>query len=154
MDSFDYVNDPQRVLIDFSHAHVWTRRRSPRWTPSSATTPATARRSRSPGSTPPAPNCTERSPGRWRQRTDAGQALDASLHIGEVAERVGLSLRTVRYYEEQGLFAPAGRTDGGFRLYTEAEVDRLLLIKQMKPLGFTVQQMRELLAAHDALASR
>ena len=75
----------------------------------------------------------------------------ATLHIGEVAERVGLSLRTVRYYEEQGLFAPAGRTDGGFRLYTDSEVDRLLLIKQMKPLGFTVQQMRELLEAHDAL---
>ena len=78
----------------------------------------------------------------------------AMLHIGEVAERVGLSLRTVRYYEEQGLFEPAGRTEGGFRLYTDREVDRLLLIKQMKPLGFTVQQMRELLAAHDALGSR
>ena len=75
----------------------------------------------------------------------------AALHIGEVAERVGLSLRTVRYYEEQGLFAPAGRTDGGFRLYTQREVDRLMLIKQMKPLGFTVQQMRELLTAHDEL---
>lgn len=73
-----------------------------------------------------------------------------TLHIGDVAERVGLSLRTVRYYEEQGLFAPAGRTDGGFRLYTDREVDRLLLIKQMKPLGFTVQQMRELLQAYDA----
>jgi MerR family copper efflux transcriptional regulator len=80
-------------------------------------------------------------------------AAAAKLHIGEVAERVGLSLRTVRYYEEQGLFQPAGRTEGGFRLYTEREVDRLLLIKQMKPLGFTVQQMRELLAAHDALGS-
>ena len=77
----------------------------------------------------------------------------AMLHIGEVADRVGLSLRTVRYYEEQGLFKPAGRTEGGFRLYTDREVDRLLLIKQMKPLGFTVQQMAELLAAHDALAS-
>lgn len=77
----------------------------------------------------------------------------ATLHIGEVAERVGLSLRTVRYYEEQGLFEPAGRTDGGFRLYTQREVDRLLLIKQMKPLGFTVQQMRELLDAHDAATS-
>jgi DNA-binding transcriptional MerR regulator len=74
------------------------------------------------------------------------------LHIGDVAERVGLSLRTVRYYEEQGLFEPAGRTDGGFRLYTDREVDRLLLIKQMKPLGFTVHQMRELLEAHDALS--
>lgn len=76
---------------------------------------------------------------------------DATLHIGEVAERVGLSLRTVRYYEEQGLFAPAGRTDGGFRLYGEAEIERLLLIKQMKPLGFTVSQMCDLLTATDDL---
>jgi DNA-binding transcriptional MerR regulator len=80
------------------------------------------------------------------------EATEATLHIGEVAERVGLSLRTVRYYEEQGLIEPAGRTDGGFRLYTNHEVDRLLLIKQMKPLGFTVQQMCELLMATDALA--
>lgn len=78
---------------------------------------------------------------------------EGTLHIGEVAERVGLSLRTVRYYEEQGLFEPAGRSDGGFRLYTDREVDRLLLIKQMKPLGFTVQQMSELLTAHDTLNS-
>ena len=78
---------------------------------------------------------------------------NASLHIGDVAERVGLSLRTVRYYEEQGLFHPAGRTDGGFRLYTDVEVERLLFIKQMKPLGFSVQQMRELLDARDALTA-
>lgn len=74
-----------------------------------------------------------------------------TLHIGEVAERVGLSRRTVRYYEEQGLFAPAGRTEGGFRLYTDEQVDRLLLIKQMKPLGFTVPQMCDLLTARDEL---
>lgn len=76
---------------------------------------------------------------------------DANLHIGEVAERVGLSLRTVRYYEEQGLIAPEGRTEGGFRLYTDEHVDRLLLIKHMKPLGFSIQEMRELLDARDAL---
>jgi DNA-binding transcriptional MerR regulator len=73
------------------------------------------------------------------------------LQIGEVAERAGLSLRTVRYYEEMGLLAPEARTDGGFRLYTEEQVERLLLIKQMKPLGFSVQEMRELLDARDAL---
>ena len=55
----------------------------------------------------------------------------ALLQIGEVADRVGLSLRTVRYYEEQGLLTPASRTSGGFRLYSEAQVDRLALIKQM-----------------------
>ena len=73
------------------------------------------------------------------------------LQIGEVADRVGLSLRTVRYYEEMGLLTPAQRTEGGFRLYTGEEVERLGLIKQMKPLGFTVQQMRDLLDARDAL---
>lgn len=79
------------------------------------------------------------------------EQADATLHIGDVAERVGLSLRTVRYYEEQGLIEPAGRTSGGFRLYTDAQVDRLLLIKQMKPLGYTVQQMCDLLLAQDQL---
>ncbi len=73
------------------------------------------------------------------------------LQIGEVAERVGLSLRTVRYYEEQGLLEPESRSPGGFRLYSTDQVDRLALIKQMKPLGFTVQEMRELLDARDIL---
>ncbi len=81
----------------------------------------------------------------------SAKAVHATLHIGEVAERVGLSLRTVRYYEEQGLLTPEARSAGGFRLYTELQVDRLALIKQMKPLGFTVQEMRELLDARDAL---
>ena len=71
--------------------------------------------------------------------------------IGEVAERVGLSLRTVRYYEEMGLITPERRTDGGFRLYTEENIERLLLIKQMKPLGFSVQEIGELIDARDAL---
>jgi DNA-binding transcriptional MerR regulator len=79
---------------------------------------------------------------------------DHLLQIGEVAERVGLSLRTVRYYEEMELLVPETRSEGGFRLYTEEQVDRLALIKQMKPLGFSVQEMRELLVARDALADR
>jgi DNA-binding transcriptional MerR regulator len=73
------------------------------------------------------------------------------LRIGEVAERVGLSLRSVRFYEEAGLLTPDGRTEGGFRLYTESQVERLLLIKRMKPLGFSVAQMSELLTAYDTL---
>jgi len=75
------------------------------------------------------------------------------LHqIGEVADQLGLSLRTVRYYEEMGLIAPAERTEGGFRLYSDDEIERLGLIKEMKPLGFTVQEMRALLDARDRLA--
>lgn len=76
---------------------------------------------------------------------------DGMLQIGEVAERAGLSLRTVRYYEESGLLQPARRTDGGFRLYTDEHLDLLELIKRMKPLGFSVQEMRELLDARQAL---
>ncbi|EFC84831.1 MerR family transcriptional regulator [Parafrankia sp. EUN1f] len=72
--------------------------------------------------------------------------------IGDVAERVGLSLRTVRYYEEAGLLLPVGRTVGGFRLYDKDAVDRLLLIKKMKPLGFTLEEMRSLLVLRDELA--
>ncbi|WP_018634640.1 MerR family transcriptional regulator [Parafrankia elaeagni] len=71
--------------------------------------------------------------------------------IGDVAERVGLSLRTVRYYEEAGLLMPVGRTVGGFRLYDDDAVDRLFLIKKMKPLGFTLEEMRSLLLLRDEL---
>jgi DNA-binding transcriptional MerR regulator len=90
-----------------------------------------------------------------RPIVDATRDSDVGMmQIGEVAERVGLSLRTVRYYEEMGLIEPETRTEGGFRLYTEAHVDRLALIKRMKPLGFTVQEMRELLDARDAVRER
>jgi DNA-binding transcriptional MerR regulator len=71
--------------------------------------------------------------------------------IGEVAELAGLSLRTVRYYEEMELVAPQARTEGGFRLYTDEQIERLKWIKRMKPLGFTVQEMRDLLDARDTM---
>lgn len=69
---------------------------------------------------------------------------EALLQIGEVAEQVGLSLRTVRYYEEVGLVTPSSRTEGGFRLYSDDDVSRLALVKRMKPLGLTLEEMGEL----------
>lgn len=77
---------------------------------------------------------------------------DQMLQIGEVAQRAGLSLRTVRYYEEMGLLTPEDRTEGGFRLYTEEHVERLALIKQMKPLGFKVQEIRDVLRAGEVVS--
>jgi MerR family transcriptional regulator, copper efflux regulator len=71
------------------------------------------------------------------------------LQIGDVARRVGLSLRTVRYYEEIGLIAPSARSDGGFRLYSDADVDRLLLLKPMKALSLSLDEIRELAALMD-----
>ncbi|GAA3654273.1 MerR family transcriptional regulator [Streptomyces chitinivorans] len=75
------------------------------------------------------------------------------MQIGEVADRTGLSLRTIRHYEEVGLVVPSARTKGGFRLYTAADVDRLMVIRRMKPLDFSLEEMRDLLSITDRLAS-
>ena len=79
--------------------------------------------------------------------------IDEHYRIGEVADRVGLSLRTIRYYEEIGLVTPSGRTEGGFRLYTDSDVDRLRLIKALKPVGMSLETMAELLKAADHVAA-
>lgn len=71
--------------------------------------------------------------------------VDGHMQIGEVAERSGLSLRTIRYYEEVGLVVPSARSQGGFRLYTETDLELLTAIKRMKPLEFQLDEMRELL---------
>ncbi|MFG3392580.1 MerR family transcriptional regulator [Streptomyces parvus] len=75
------------------------------------------------------------------------------MQIGEVAARTELSLRTIRHYEETGLVTPSARSQGGFRLYTETDVARLMVFRRMKPLGFTLDQMRDLLDATDRLDS-
>ncbi|WP_062070996.1 MerR family transcriptional regulator [Demequina sediminicola] len=74
-------------------------------------------------------------------------------HIGAVAERTGLSLRTLRHYDEVGLVTPSGRSDGGFRLYTDADIERILLVRRMKPLGFTLEEMGDLLSLASTLES-
>lgn len=75
---------------------------------------------------------------------------DERMHqIGEAAEAVGLSLRTIRHYEEVDVVVPSGRSAGGFRLYTDADVDRLRLVKRMKPLMFSLEEIRDVLALLD-----
>jgi DNA-binding transcriptional MerR regulator len=79
---------------------------------------------------------------------------DADLHqIGVVADTVGLSLRTIRHYEEVGLVVPSGRSQGGFRLYTDADIDRLVKIKAMKPFGFSLEEISEVLSLGAAVSS-
>jgi DNA-binding transcriptional MerR regulator len=73
------------------------------------------------------------------------------MQIGEVAEQTGLSLRTIRYYEEVGLVAPSARTTGGFRLYSETDLARLRLVRRMKPLDFSLEEMKDVLAVLDGL---
>jgi DNA-binding transcriptional MerR regulator len=68
------------------------------------------------------------------------------MHIGELAERTGLSLRTIRHYDDVGLLPATARTDGGFRVFSEDDFERLMVIKQMKPLGFSLEEMAEILS--------
>jgi MerR family copper efflux transcriptional regulator len=75
-----------------------------------------------------------------------------AMRIGEVAERTELSLRSLRHWEDVGLLRPSGRTDGGFRLYTESDVEKILVIRRMKPLGFSLDRMGEVMRDLEALA--
>ncbi|MET0820024.1 MAG: MerR family transcriptional regulator [Aeromicrobium sp.] len=74
-----------------------------------------------------------------------------AMHIGEVATRTDLSVRSLRHWEEVGLLTPSGRTDGGFRLYTDGDVEKILAIRRMKPLGFSLDEMKDALAHLEAL---
>lgn len=73
------------------------------------------------------------------------------MQIGKFAQRTGASIHTIRHYDDVALLRPSGRSEGGFRLYTEADLERFLLIRRMKPLGFTLEQMREVLYIVDTL---
>jgi DNA-binding transcriptional MerR regulator len=79
-------------------------------------------------------------------------AAAAVLQIGEVSRRVDLSIRTIRHWEEMGLVTPSARSSGGFRLYSEEDVARIRLLRFMKPLNLTLQQMRELLEIRQQLS--
>ena len=70
--------------------------------------------------------------------------------VGAVAERLGVSPRTIKYYEELGLVQPEARSPGGFRLYGEEEVERLERILRMKGIGYSLATIGELLAVRDA----
>jgi DNA-binding transcriptional MerR regulator len=86
--------------------------------------------------------------------TDAADpASVARYQIGEVAERTGVTQRTLRFYEEKGLLRPPERMEGGFRLYSDADVDRISSIRNMQSLlGLTLAEIREMVEADELRA--
>ena len=77
---------------------------------------------------------------------------EAYLQIGEVAERTGVTQRTLRFYEEKGLLRPPTRMDGGFRLYSEDDVSRVEHIRQLQNLlGVTLAEIKEMVDAEEVL---
>ena len=71
--------------------------------------------------------------------------MSAGLNIGSVAEAAGLPAKTIRYYESIGLIQPAGRRANGYRSYSETDMRTLAFIKRARSLGFSVEEVRELL---------
>ena len=70
----------------------------------------------------------------------------AGLTIGRVARGAGLAIDTVRYYEREGLLEKPARTDAGYRQYSADAVARLRFIRQAKELGFSLNEIKELLS--------
>ncbi len=69
------------------------------------------------------------------------------MKIGQVAERSGLGVKTIRYYEEIGLVAPA-RCDNGYRDYAERDVQLLCFLQRARTLGFSIEECRSLLSLY------
>ena len=74
----------------------------------------------------------------------------SSYTIEQVATRTNLTKRTLRYYEEMGLLQPANRTEGNYRRYSEADVERVERIKELRDLlDFSLNDIRDLLSAEE-----
>lgn len=71
------------------------------------------------------------------------------MKIGEIAARTGTKVETVRYYERAGLLPDPDRTAGNYRSYSKEHLARLSFIRRARDLGFTLEQVRELLDLAD-----
>ncbi|MCL4537938.1 MAG: heavy metal-responsive transcriptional regulator [Nitrospirae bacterium] len=69
--------------------------------------------------------------------------------IGDIAKRFGLNPRTIRYYETIGILPKAGRTESGYRIYTNETVERLDFIIKAKTLGLKLNEIKEILQLHE-----
>lgn len=73
----------------------------------------------------------------------------SAMKIGELANRTGSSVETIRYYEQQNLLPPAARTTANYRMYGETHVRRLQFIRHCRSLDMTLDEIRTLLALRD-----
>ena len=84
---------------------------------------------------------------------DEVERAAARYQIGEVADRTGVTQRTLRFYEEKGLLRPSDRMEGGFRLYSENDIDRIVQIRGMQNLlGLTLAEIKEMVEAEELRA--
>ncbi len=74
------------------------------------------------------------------------------MRIGEVAERAGVNVQTLRYYERRGLLDPPPRTPSGYRIYSTETIKLVRFIKRIQELGFSLSDVEDLLSLRDDLA--
>lgn len=77
---------------------------------------------------------------------DTGQTEGKQLKIGEVSKMSGIGIEALRFYEKSGLLDRPGRTYSGYRVYDESVLERLAFIKKAQVLGFTLDEIRQLIA--------
>src|SRR5262245_51274992 len=77
------------------------------------------------------------------------RGVDGTVRIGRVAQQTGLSIDTIRFYEKQGLLKRSPRSEGGFRLFGAGDIETLKFIRKAQELGFTLNEIRELLILRD-----
>jgi DNA-binding transcriptional MerR regulator len=79
---------------------------------------------------------------------------DKPMKIGDVAKKTGVSLRTIRYYEELDLISPRNRSRGGFRLYDHEALSRIRLIQSLQHLELSLRDIKTLLVLRDGKITR
>lgn len=73
------------------------------------------------------------------------------MRIGELANKAGVNIQTIRFYEREGVMGKPARTASGYRAYNERDLARVVFIKQCQHLGFSLKEVKELSEIHDSL---
>jgi DNA-binding transcriptional MerR regulator len=75
--------------------------------------------------------------------------MENQLNIGELAQQAGVATSLIRYYEEIGLLPTAARTENGYRVYSQEDVERLQFIQRAKALDFSLEEIKEILGLRE-----
>jgi len=81
-------------------------------------------------------------------RVKKGLIMKREWKVGELAKLAGLTVRTLRYYDQIGLYSPSGHTESGHRIYTESDIARLQQILSLKELGLSLDQVKSVIAGN------
>jgi DNA-binding transcriptional MerR regulator len=75
------------------------------------------------------------------------------MHIGELAHKAAVNIQTIRFYEREGLLPAPQRNNSGYRCYETGDLDRVTFIKRNQELGFTLEEIKQILDLHRVVAA-